>query len=194
MMAAVAGKTRELRAPVPQFAYVFPSELGWFAVTWSRDRLTRVSIGHPSSAAAAAVLPSGLQIVADERDIAAPLRRTIERLQRFAAGEADDFRDIELDLDHLTEFQKRVVSACRKIKRGQARSYGDLAAAAGSPRAARAVGNVMRGNRFPLIVPCHRVIGSSGKLVGFTCPEGLAMKEKLLAREGYMNPTRKRAR
>ena len=183
-MATTARKPRNVPVSQPLTAYVFPSELGWMAAAFTGDRLDRLSFGHPSSAAAAAAFPTTTAFISEEQDVPQPLRTVIERLQRFAAGGNDDFRDIALDLSHLTDFQRRVVQACRKIKAGQSCSYADLAAIAGSPRAARAVGNVMRSNRFPLIVPCHRVIGSNGKLCGFTSPQGLAMKEKLLEREG----------
>lgn len=194
MIATATRRIVKTSQPATQSAYLFPSDLGWMAVAFCGERLTRVSFGHPSFAAAAAALPPGTDVAADERDLAEPIRTTIARLQRFAAGEPDDFSDVELDLSHLTDFQRRVVKACRKIKAGQARSYADLAASAGSPRAARAVGNVMRGNRYPLIVPCHRVIGSNGKLCGFTSPQGLAMKEKLLQREGVASKPVRRAR
>jgi methylated-DNA-[protein]-cysteine S-methyltransferase len=164
------------------------------AVAFRGDWLTRITFGHPSSAAAAAAMGTEPHFVADERELPATIVRTIDRLQRFAAGEADDFADVQVDLSELTEFQLKVVKACRKISAGQSRSYGDLAAIAGSPRAARAVGNVMRSNRYPLIVPCHRVIASNGKLCGFTCPQGLAMKERLLEREGVLGKPRRRAK
>jgi methylated-DNA-[protein]-cysteine S-methyltransferase len=63
-------------------------------------------------------------------------------------------------------------------------TYGDLAAAIGSPGAARAVGSVMARNCFPLIVPCHRVLGAGGSLGGYSAPDGLRMKRRLLAMEG----------
>jgi methylated-DNA-[protein]-cysteine S-methyltransferase len=192
MVAAARRRTENREQPAAAAAYVFPTDLGWLAIAYSGSRLQRISFGHPSSASAAAALPHHASYVSDERDLPESIRRTVQRLQRFAAGEADDFGDVELDLSHLTDFQLRVVKACRRIKAGKSRSYGELAALAGSPRAARAVGNVMRGNRFPLIVPCHRVIGSNGKLCGFTCPDGLAMKEKLLQREGtFLKQSRK---
>lgn len=183
-MIATAVRLADKQPNATQGAYAFPSDLGWMAVAFRGDCLTRISFGHPSSAAAAAALGSEAEFVADERELPRAIARTVERLQRFAAGEADDFQDVQLDLSELTAFQLKVVKACRKIKAGQSRSYADLAAVAGSPRAARAVGNVMRSNRYPLIVPCHRVIGSNGKLCGFTSPQGLAMKQKLLEREG----------
>ena len=194
MIATAIRKSNAAPRPEIQSAYLFPSDLGWMAVSFCGDRLSRVSFGHPSFAAAAAVLPAGSEVIAGAGELPPPIRKTVERLQRFAAGAQDDFSDVELDLSHLSDFQRRVVKACRKIKAGQARSYADLATSAGSPRAARAVGNVMRGNRFPLIVPCHRVIGSDGKLCGFTSPQGLAMKERLLEREGAQTKSHRRAK
>ena len=62
-------------------------------------------------------------------------------------------------------------------------TYRELATQAGRPRAARAVGNVMRRNPWPLVVPCHRVIGSSGQLTGYSAPDGIARKARLLELE-----------
>ena len=95
-----------------------------------------------------------------------------------------DFSDVPLALDHLTPFGRRVVAACRRIPWGQTRSYGELAAECGSPGAARAVGSVMAKNRYPLIVPCHRVLAAGGELGGYSAPDGLKMKRRLLAMEG----------
>jgi methylated-DNA-[protein]-cysteine S-methyltransferase len=86
----------------------------------------------------------------------------VRRLQEYAAGAPHDFRDVRLDLAHLTRFARRIVSHVRAIGYGQTRSYAQVAAAAGSPRAARAVGNTMAANRFALVVPCHRVVHSGG--------------------------------
>jgi methylated-DNA-[protein]-cysteine S-methyltransferase len=107
----------------------------------------------------------------------------LDRLLNYADGEPEDLRDVPLALDHLSTFQRRVVKACRAIPLGERRTYGQLAAAAGSPGAARAVGTVMATNRVPLIVPCHRVVASGGKLGGFSSPQGLAMKRRLLELE-----------
>lgn len=95
----------------------------------------------------------------------------------------DDLQSIVLDLTGYTEFQRRVVQTCRKIPPGKTLSYGQLAEAVGRPRAARAVGTVMSQNRFPLIVPCHRVVAANS-LGGFSAPDGLSLKRRLLAMEG----------
>jgi methylated-DNA-[protein]-cysteine S-methyltransferase len=68
--------------------------------------------------------------------------------------------------------------------RGRVRTYGELAAAAGSAGAARAVGSVMAKNRHPIIVPCHRVVGSAGSLGGFSARDGINMKRRMLELEG----------
>ncbi len=107
----------------------------------------------------------------------------IGRLRAYAADEEVDFSDVRVDERHLTDFGRRVVKACRRIPRGQTRSYGQLAAVCGSPGAARAVGQVMAKNRYPLIVPCHRVLAAGGLLGGFSAPQGLTMKRRLLELE-----------
>src|SRR5262249_27222535 len=108
----------------------------------------------------------------------------VVRLKLFAGGETVDFADVPLSLEHLTTFGKRVIAACRQIPWGQTKTYGDLAAECGSPGAARAVGSVMAKNRYPLIVPCHRVLAAGGDIGGYSAPDGLTMKRRLLAMEG----------
>jgi methylated-DNA-[protein]-cysteine S-methyltransferase len=170
----------------------FLTELGWMAVAWRGDRLAGVAFGYASRRLAELALARRqslaepfCRIVREGQLDDAPewVTEIIEKLSRFAEGEAIDFSDVTLDLDHLTPFGRRVVAACRAIRRGQTSSYGDLAAECGSPGAARAVGSVMAKNRFPLIVPCHRVLAAGGDLGGYSAPDGLKMKRRLLALE-----------
>lgn len=104
----------------------------------------------------------------------------LQQLERFSRGEQADLDSLPLDLTHLTEFGRSVTEACRAVRWGQTSTYKQLAVAAGSPGASRAVGSVMAHNRFPLIVPCHRITGSSGKLTGFSAPGGIRTKQALL--------------
>jgi O-6-methylguanine DNA methyltransferase len=87
-----------------------------------------------------------------------------------------------MNLSSGTEFQRRVWRALGKIPPGETLSYGELAAAIGRPKAARAVGAACGANPIPLLIPCHRVLAAGGRLGGFTA--GLAWKRKLLEREG----------
>jgi len=164
-------------------AVAFPSGLGWMAVAWRERRVRQVAFGYASQRAALAAL--GLPGT-DLPALDATMRNLVGRLQSLSDGAADDFRDVELDLSDRTAFQCAVIRQCRRIPRGQTYTYGQLAARAGYPGAARAVGNVMAANRVPLIVPCHRVVGSSGKLGGFSAPQGLTMKRRLLRLEGSL--------
>jgi methylated-DNA-[protein]-cysteine S-methyltransferase len=87
-------------------------------------------------------------------------------LDRALAGEADDFGDVPLP--EGTPFQRACWSACRGIPRGETRTYAWLASAAGSPRALRAAGQAMRRNPMPVVVPCHRVVGSGEWIGGYS--------------------------
>ncbi|MDA0660303.1 MAG: methylated-DNA--[protein]-cysteine S-methyltransferase [Planctomycetota bacterium] len=102
---------------------------------------------------------------------------------RFLSGEPTTFGHVPLDLRGLTDFQRDVTAACCGIEWGRTSTYAELAHDVGRPRAARAVGGVMRRNRLPLVVPCHRVVGAQGKLTGFSAPDGIAMKQRLLTME-----------
>ncbi len=83
-----------------------------------------------------------------------------------------------------TEFQKRVWQALRDIPYGQTATYGDIARAIGKPKASRAVGAACHANPIWIVVPCHRVVGASGRLTGYA--GGLDMKKELLCREGIL--------
>ncbi|KPJ48316.1 MAG: hypothetical protein AMJ38_05620 [Dehalococcoidia bacterium DG_22] len=107
-----------------------------------------------------------------------------DRLCRYARGEPVAFPDA-LDFAAATPFQRAVWQATQEIPYGQTRSYGWLAARVGKPRAARAVGQAMAANPWPIIVPCHRVISSNGRLGGYG--GGLDMKERLLLLEGAID-------
>ncbi len=88
------------------------------------------------------------------------------------------------DHRHLTPFTRAVLNACRAIDAGRTASYGELAAVAGSPGAARAVGQAMHRNPTPILVPCHRVLAAGGGIGGFT--PGLNLKRRLFAHESIV--------
>jgi methylated-DNA-[protein]-cysteine S-methyltransferase len=83
----------------------------------------------------------------------------------------------------LTEFQQKVQKLCRQIPFGTTMTYGELAAKAGAPGAARAVGICMARNCFPLVVPCHRVVPAGGRLGNYSAPGGTETKQRLLDME-----------
>jgi methylated-DNA-[protein]-cysteine S-methyltransferase len=102
-------------------------------------------------------------------------------LDEYFAGRRHAF-DLELDLRAAPEFHRRVLAELGRVEYGHTTTYGALAAQVGSPNAARAVGTVMNRNPVPIVLPCHRVVGASGSLVGYG--GGLERKEWLLRLEG----------
>ena len=140
----------------------------------------QIVFGYPSGTAALAALDP---VLADAAIAGDDWLWLVERLQDFAAGKKVDFADVSIELAHLTRFQRRVVSHCRAIPYAQTRSYGELAALAGSPRAARAVGNTMATNRHSIVVPCHRVVNADGSAGHYGGPGGSQLKRRLLALE-----------
>jgi methylated-DNA-[protein]-cysteine S-methyltransferase len=115
----------------------------------------------------------------DWRKDAAPLRETMRQLKAYFSGELQEFR---LPLaPEGTEFQRKVWSALCDIPYGETISYGDLARRIRNPKAVRAVGTANGANPIPIVIPCHRVIGSDGTLTGYG--GGLDIKEKLLGLE-----------
>ena len=85
-----------------------------------------------------------------------------ERIRSYFEGEPVDFDDVELDLSWATDFQLALAQALREVPYGETVTYGELAALAGRPNAQRAAGTFCAGNRFPLVVPCHRVVSAGG--------------------------------
>jgi methylated-DNA-[protein]-cysteine S-methyltransferase len=115
----------------------------------------------------------------DWREDAASLQEPVRQLLAYFAGELEHF-DLRLAPEG-TSFQRNVWKLLCDIPYGETISYGELAGRAGNPKASRAVGLANGSNPIPIIIPCHRVIGSNGKLTGYG--GGLPIKEKLLALE-----------
>ena len=107
-------------------------------------------------------------------------------LKKYFVGEAAVFH-CRVDISRVSDFAAAVLGECCRIKTGQTASYGQLARSVNGPGAARAVGAVMKSNRIPLIIPCHRVIAANDGLGGFSAPGGLAFKKRLLKHEKEMN-------
>jgi methylated-DNA-[protein]-cysteine S-methyltransferase len=121
--------------------------------------------------------------LAGPRVLRAPraLDETRRELDDYFAGRRKAF-DLELDLRGQARFAAAVLGELAKVPYGRTATYGELAARAGNPRAARAVGMVMNRNPIPIVLPCHRIVGASGSLVGYG--GGLGRKEHLLRLEG----------
>ncbi len=121
--------------------------------------------------------------------VAGPRVLRVPRALDAARRELDDYFagrrrifDLQLDLRGQAPFAATVLDELARVPYGHTATYGDLASRAGNPRAARAVGMVMNRNPIPIVLPCHRIVGASGSLVGYG--GGLERKEHLLRLEG----------
>jgi methylated-DNA-[protein]-cysteine S-methyltransferase len=156
-----------------------------YMLEWSRVKLVdgltvRLVAGH-----------SGLRAIDFRPELPADGNRnddnrlTAEATRQLRAYFAGELRRFDLPLDMQgTAFQLRVWRELERIPYGETRSYSQIAATIGAPRAVRAVGAANGANPIPIVVPCHRVIGAGGKLVGYG--GGLPLKKRLLALEGAL--------
>ena len=166
---------------------VFLTDFGWLGLLGHGQKTAVLTIGHVSADQAREAIARKLAVDNGEEALPAvefdwfPQLR--QRLESYAHGEPVDFSDCEIEKRPQTPFQKRVLALTRRIRYGTTVTYGQLAERAGAPRAARAVGSVMASNRVPMIVPCHRVVATGGKLGGFSAPQGISLKQQLLAME-----------
>ena len=151
---------------------------GWICVGTADKGIAACTLPRPTPDEALARMDVSLARPARGDEL---LPRVAEELRRYFAGERVAL-DYPLDLTRPPEFTRRVLLAVAGIPYGTTRSYGWVARRVGRPQAARAVGQVMARNPLPPIVPCHRVVGSDGRLVGFG--SGLRCKRYLLAMEG----------
>jgi methylated-DNA-[protein]-cysteine S-methyltransferase len=161
---------------------LFDTALGRCGVAWGERGIVGVQLPEPAGAERARLLrrfpdavetPPPQGVLQAAAGIAALLR-----------GESPDLDSITLDMRAVAEFDRCVLDATRRIPRGATRTYGEIAAEIGDPGAARAVGQALGRNPFPVIVPCHRVLAAAGRPGGFSAHGGVSTKLRMLAIEG----------
>ncbi len=169
--------------PPSYFFAVFDTPVGGCALVWGERGLVGVLLPEASDAATRLRVRrryAGAQEVAPSPE----LQQVIARIRALLNGARDDLADIALDLTEIPPFHRRVYQVARAIRPGNTRSYGEIATELGEPHAARAVGQALGANPFPIIVPCHRVLAAGAKAGGFSAPGGTRTKLRLLEIEG----------
>lgn len=159
---------------------VFETPLGWVGILVTKRGLRRTTLPEPTTDAARSSLGPEIEQAARDPRAISPVSSVI---QAYLRGESANLSQLPLDRHSGAEFFERAWDACRGIPAGETRTYAWLADAAGRPRAVRAAGQAMARNPLPLVVPCHRVVGSDGGLRGFGGSVGLPMKRRLLELE-----------
>ena len=166
---------------------LFATAFGPCGIAWNDSGLTRLQLPECDPSATERRLRLRAEVT---RPAEAPewVAWAVVALQRYFAGRAVDFAGICLDLSACSAFHQRIYEALRGVGWGKTTTYGALAAEVGSPDAARAIGQAMGRNPLPIIVPCHRVLASGGKIGGFSAHGGATTKERLLVLEGVARP------
>jgi methylated-DNA-[protein]-cysteine S-methyltransferase len=153
----------------------FDTALGTCAIRWTPAGIASVRLPSPKTAS----LPRLGEVAVPNA-----VRATIEAIVGVLAGSPADLRSVALDEQGIDAFRRSVYAATRRIPPGVTATYGEIARAIGRPDAARDVGAALARNPFPVVVPCHRVVGADGRLTGFSAPGGLATKRRMLELEG----------
>jgi methylated-DNA-[protein]-cysteine S-methyltransferase len=161
---------------------LFETAIGSCGVVWTDAGISGLQLPEATDTATKSRLTRQHPVAVDATppgEVAVAIGRIVGLLE----GENDDLLDITVDLDGVSEFKRRVYDVTRAVGPGQTTTYGEIAIKLGSPHAAREVGQALGHNPVPLIVPCHRVLGAGGKLVGFSAAGGVVTKLRLLAIE-----------
>jgi methylated-DNA-[protein]-cysteine S-methyltransferase len=161
---------------------LFDSPIGPCGLVWGEHGILAVFLPERSAAATRVRL---LRRFPDARETApsGSIGDACDAIVALLNGESRDLAEIALDMRQQPELHARVYKMARTIEPGATLTYGEIAFALGDARLAQAVGQALGKNPYPIIVPCHRVLASGGKIGGFSAPTGIALKRKLLAIE-----------
>ena len=162
---------------------LFDTPIGRCALVWGGQGLLGVSLPAANEAATRHCISQHFGL-AHEALRPADVERTMARIVALLNGVPDDLADVPIDLAGVPAFHRRVYELARGIVPGTTLTYGEVAQRLGEPQAARAVGQALGANPWPIIVPCHRVLAAGGKAGGFSAPGGLRTKLRLLQIEG----------
>ncbi len=161
---------------------LFDTAIGRCGIAWKERGISGVQLPESSAAVTRARLRQRFPAAVEAAP--APLaRRAIAGITALLDGTPVDLAGLPLELEQVAPFQRRVYEVARTIPVGATLTYGDIAARIGEPGAARAVGQALGANPWPILVPCHRVLAAGGKPGGFTAPGGVHTKLRLLAAE-----------
>ncbi|MGC3982902.1 MAG: methylated-DNA--[protein]-cysteine S-methyltransferase [Steroidobacteraceae bacterium] len=162
---------------------LFETPVGSCAIAWNDVGVIGVNLPEASDAALRKRMKSRF---ADVRETTptAKLNRIIKQVVALLSGKPADLSGVSLDLSAVPAFHQQVYALVRTVPAGSTLSYGEVAARLGKPGAARAVGQAMGRNPFPIIMPCHRVLAANGKLGGFTAFGSTDTKLRILQIEG----------
>jgi methylated-DNA-[protein]-cysteine S-methyltransferase len=164
---------------------LFETAIGTCAVAWSEKGLVGVQLPSANAKALRARMlrrhPGAVEAVPTP-----PVRNAIAAMQALMVGESVDLDNIELDMDGVPDFNRRVYAIARAVPPGSTITYGAIAKQLGDPLLARDVGQALGQNPFTIVIPCHRVMAAGGKFGGFSAYGGVETKRRMLQIEGAL--------
>ena len=161
---------------------LFDTPIGRCAIAWREQGITRILL--PATRDADLRTRMTRDAGAEEAEAPAEIRRAIDAITGLLTTGRAELWTLNLDMEGLPPFQRRVYEAARAIPPGETVTYGEIARRLGTPGLSRAVGQALGRNPFSIVVPCHRVLASDGRLGGFSAPGGITTKLRLLTLEG----------
>jgi methylated-DNA-[protein]-cysteine S-methyltransferase len=162
---------------------LFDTAIGRCAIAWGPLGITALRLPEANDATMRARLRRRHPDI-EERAPSAEIEPVIAAIIDLLDGKKSDLSSIVLDMEGVPDFNRQVYEIARRIPPGQTRTYGEIAIELGDRALARDVGQALGHNPFPIIVPCHRVMGAQGKLVGFSANGGVETKLRMLTIEG----------
>ncbi len=169
-------------------AILFDTALGRCGIAWGPKGVLAVSFPEPSEAETLARLSKRAGDVALVEAPPQQIARIIDDIAALFEGEKRDLAYVELDMEGVAAFERDLYALTVDIKPGETKTYGELARALGDVSFSQRVGQSLGRNPWPIIVPCHRVLGAGGRMTGFSAPGGVEAKRRLLKIEGAIGP------
>ncbi|MGK3996813.1 methylated-DNA--[protein]-cysteine S-methyltransferase [Sorangium sp. So ce1024] len=162
---------------------LFDTAIGRCGIAWGGRGVAFVQLPEARDSETRARV---LQRVPGAREAPPPpdVQRALDGIVALLRGEPSDLSAVTLDMERVPPFYRRVYEVARTIPPGATLTYGDIAGRLGAPGSARAVGQALGRNPFPIVVPCHRVLAAGGRVGGFSANGGVSTKLRLLAIEG----------
>jgi methylated-DNA-[protein]-cysteine S-methyltransferase len=162
---------------------LFSTAIGWCGLAWGERGVVGTQLPEGSTektrARLAARFPGTPESVPPRE-----VQDAINDMSALLRGDSNDLMNIRLDWDGVPDFNRRVYELTRAIPPGKVLTYGDISHRLGMPGAAQAVGQALGHNPFAIVVPCHRVVASDGKMGGFSADGGATTKRRMLVIEG----------
>lgn len=165
-------------------ACIFKTEIGFCGVIWWKNEIEEFLLPEGSLKKMMQKLKGKSVVIRDLKKSPTEIKTLVNKIQRHMRGDLQDFTKVLLVRNKFSPFQSKVYQVVQRIPPGVVLSYKEVGLKMGGTKAYRAIGTALGKNPIPILIPCHRVVGSNNKIGGFSAPGGLSTKKRLLKIEG----------